>query len=147
MSIWVVCADSARARIFSATRAGVLTEFEDLVHPESRNHNRDLVSDRPGRSSAPSGQRHTVGHESEPSEHEAQRFAKELAAFLNKAFHKERVQRLHLVAAPAFLGMLRTYLDAPLRACVKSETASNLITESAENIRARLPTRLGSLDR
>jgi protein required for attachment to host cells len=144
MSIWVVCAASAQARIFSVTDAGTLTEFRTLVHPESRNRNRELVSDRPGRGSTTSGRRHTIGHEDQPSEVQAQNFANELSTFLNGAFRKGRINGLHLVAAPAFLGLLRARLDPALLESLKSETAANLTTMSVEHIRAHLPQRLSS---
>jgi protein required for attachment to host cells len=49
---WVVVAESSRARIFAFLQAGLaMEELEGLTHPASRAHERDLISDRPGRSS------------------------------------------------------------------------------------------------
>ena len=49
MSIWVVTADASRARFFEAQAGGgPLQELQDLVHPGSRLHEHDLVSDSPG---------------------------------------------------------------------------------------------------
>ena len=56
-----VVADRSRARLFSvATPKGPLEELEDLVHPEARAHERDLTSDRPGRSN----DQHVLGNAS-----------------------------------------------------------------------------------
>ena len=46
MSVYVIVADSARARILSGDAgSGPLLEKQDLVHPESRQRQQDLVSD------------------------------------------------------------------------------------------------------
>jgi hypothetical protein len=46
---WVVVAESSRVLAFQ--QAGLaMEELEGLMHPASRAHERDLISDRPGRS-------------------------------------------------------------------------------------------------
>ena len=45
-SIWVVVAESSRAKLYSAeNRKAPLVEIGDFVHPESRLHDGDLVAD------------------------------------------------------------------------------------------------------
>ena len=71
---WVVVADRSRARLFSvATPKGPLEELEDLVHPEARSHERDLTSDRPGRSN----DQHVLGAENSARDQQAHEFARE----------------------------------------------------------------------
>lgn len=146
MSIWVVTADASRARFFEAQAArGPLQELQDLVHPGSRLHEHDLVSDSPGagRSRAQGGGvGHSVGHEEDASGEERERFAREVAGALRKAREKGRFQRLHLLAAPRFLGALRAHLDAATRELVASEHDVDVTTETADQLRARLPERL-----
>jgi hypothetical protein len=61
---WVLVADGARARVFSVDRArGPLNEEADFVHPEERLPERELVTDKPGRSRGPGGPQHAVGRE------------------------------------------------------------------------------------
>ena len=103
MSVWVVTADSTRARIFHALGGGVLQETEDLVWPEAHMHGRDLASDRPGQQPnvrGAAGQSHTVGHETDPKHEEADRFARSVAATLNAACQEGTCERLHVIAAP-----------------------------------------------
>ena len=53
-TIWVLVADSARARLLQADGPrGDLTEVQSLVHPESRMKDSQLESDRPPESGAP----------------------------------------------------------------------------------------------
>ena len=48
-------------------------------------------------------------------------------------------ERLYVLAAPAFLGMLRKHQPDTLRALIKDEIATDLSTQSPERIRAQLP--------
>ncbi|MCB1741444.1 MAG: host attachment protein [Gammaproteobacteria bacterium] len=145
MTVWVVCADSARARIFSAESArDQLSEVQDLSHPESRIRPRDMVSDRDGRRADSVGRgMHGVGGErDEPKREEAERFARTLGQTLNEAGRSGRYQRLHILAAPAFLGLLRHHLADDVRTLLRSETAANIVTQGIKEIRAHLPERL-----
>ncbi|MCH7686550.1 MAG: host attachment protein, partial [Planctomycetes bacterium] len=60
MSIWVLVADRACARIFSPDlHSNELLEIEDFVHPESRLRRQDTVTDGPGRFEETAGGRHS----------------------------------------------------------------------------------------
>ena len=146
MTIWVLAGDASRARIFETqSRLGELTEVEDLVHPSSRLPEQELVSDSPGmgRTHPPGGgPGHSVGHEEDAAAEERDRFAREVAGVLRKAREGDRFHRLHVLAAPRFLGALRQHLDEATRELVVSEHDVHVITETAAAIRARLPERL-----
>ncbi len=144
---WIVVADSAHARLFTAdTPTAPLTELEDLLHIQSRMHDRDLVTDGPGKHSNDAGAGHH-GYEPKlpPSEEEAIRFAKELAQALYKAFHEKRFEQLIIVAAPKFLGHLRNALDKNLQKVISLEVAKDLVPETPEAIRKHLPEYLPQL--
>lgn len=142
-STWVVVADSGSARIFTADSAtGPLVEKEDYAHPEARVAERTLASDRPGRTVDSSGRRHAFSGEESPRRHEANAFAKLLGKRLAGARAKHEFDHLVLVAAPAFLGMLRGSLDAETRKCVESELSLDLVSFRPEEIRTRLPEML-----
>lgn len=144
MTVWVVGADSARARIYNAASGGKLTELRDLLHPQSRTRPEDLVSDRPGRRANSLGRGlHGVGGEHDaPHKEEADRFARELANVLDEAARKGRYERLHVIAAPSFLGLLRKHLSNETRKRVASEVTANIATHAVSEIRAHLPKRL-----
>lgn len=139
MSIWVLVADAGRARLFKAVkRNGPLEELRDWVHPESRQHEGDLVSDDDGSQKGPAG-KHGVGTESAHKLAEEERFAQELMRDLGKAGSKGEFSRLYLVAAPKFLGMLRKHAPGDLLEKVSGEVDKDLSTHDAAEIRKALP--------
>lgn len=144
---WIVVADSARARLFTATTpTGGLTELEDLLHIQAKLHDRDLITDGPGKHANDAGGGHH-GYEPKitPTEEEAIRFAKELAQELYKAFHEKKFEQLIIAAAPRFLGHLRNALDKNVKKVVVLEIAKDLVPETPEAIRKHLPEYLPQL--
>jgi len=143
---FVLVADSAYARIFTAdSPMGPLSELAALTHPESRLHERDLVSDAPGRTFDSMGDgRHGMEVAVRPKQQEAIEFAGEVARRLEEGLQRQEFAHLVLVAAPEFLGLLRGKLDASVRDRVTLEIAKNLVKHSPEEIRRTLPERLYS---
>ena len=115
--IWVLVADTTRARVFSANKTlGPIQEVDTLVHVESRLHEQELTSDpRPGRNLGGNGNSHSMGHETDPKKQEGIRFAKQICDYLNSAHAERRFERLYIMAAPTFLGELRHNLSKPVR--------------------------------
>ena len=140
MKTWIVVADSSRGRIYvQDTPNGDLQEAEDLIHPSSRLHGGDLVSDRPGSDRGAVGQgRHVIDARTEAKEHEAETFAKEIAEHLKTARVEGRYQHLVLMAPPAFLGMLRENLDNKVLDLVVRQVDKNLVMHTAKDIRHHL---------
>jgi protein required for attachment to host cells len=136
---WVVVADRGSARIFTAeSPKGELVEREDYTHSESRVKESRLVSDRPGRTVSSGGRLHTYSSEETPQEAESRAFARLLADRLRGARVEGELDRLVLVAAPEFLGRLRSALDDETRKHIDSELSLNLTTLTAQEIRSRL---------
>jgi Protein required for attachment to host cells len=122
-NVWIVAADSAGARIFTAaTPTGPLEEVETFLRPE-----------------APMGQ---VGGRARAGE--AARFAGELAARLEAARAEGRYESLYLLAAPEVLGPLRHRLSPQTAAVLQLEIDKDLTRRDAGEIRAALPERLFS---
>ena len=142
--IWIAVADAARARVLKAdSPTGELQEIESYAHPEGRLHERDLTSDRPGRSFDSAGQgRHAMEEPQRPKEHEADTFARQLAQRLEQARTEHRYDHLILIAAPAFLGRLRQHLSAETAACVTLELDKDLTRTDVTALRKHLPERL-----
>ena len=81
-----------------------LEVVKESIHPQSREKNANLVTDRPGHN-----QGHGNGHgsyvpQTTPKEHQADIFALELARELDSGRVENRFSRLVLVAPPAFMG-------------------------------------------
>lgn len=138
---WVIAAESSRARIFSLRKLkGEITEIFTLDNPDSRKHEQELTSDLPGRSFDSTGQgRHAMGSATEPKQHEAITFAKQIADHLDTHRKAGDFGQLIIFAAPAFLGLLRENLNSQTNKLVVHENNKNLVQLSEEKIREHLP--------
>lgn len=140
---WILVADEARARLFSAARrTGPLEEESDFVNPAERLPGHELGADEPGRVTGTSGHQHAYGADEGMRAHESQRFAADLAGHLRTGREQGRYQRLYLVAAPKFLGMLRKTLDEQTAACVIDTINKDIVRKKTADIRRHLPKRL-----
>lgn len=141
---WVVVADAARARIFSLENAsGQLEPVEQLLSPEARLHERDLSSDRPGRSFDSYGSgRHSTETATSAKEQIAASFAKELAKHLKAGCNDRAYSRLVIVAEPQFLGRLNKTLSPEVEKLVSLKIDKDLTKETEQQIRERLPARV-----
>lgn len=142
--IWVVVADSARARMFNADMPdSSLDELPNLLHQAGRSKGRDLLSDSTGRAnnSDHTGS-HTTGHEKDIKQQEAITFAREISQKLNTAYHQQQIRRLYLLTPPHMLGLLRKQLSQEVRSVISQESSLNLVNESPVAIRSHLPKRL-----
>jgi protein required for attachment to host cells len=91
-------------------------------------HDRDLMSDRPGRSyESFGGARHALEREDDPRHREAVRFARRVARRLDEARRKDEFENLVVVAGPPFLGLLRAAMSQPTKACIAREIRKDLV--------------------
>jgi protein required for attachment to host cells len=105
-------ANSSIARFFEVEKSGSLKEIDTLVHPESRLHARDLVSDKTGRSFESSTvARHAIEPKTNPKEVEEDKFARQITNHLNTAHQDGKFKHLCIAASPHFLGLLRQSLS------------------------------------
>ncbi len=105
---WILVANSAFAKIFSVEKVGVLKEVKKFEHPESHLRDRDLWSDKPGRSFESMGPtRHALEPHESFHQQEAKQFARELTHYLEAERGNGSYQRLYVSASPTFLSMLR----------------------------------------
>lgn len=142
--ILVLVADSSRARFFSTDmQRGALTELDDLVHDQSRMHERDLISDAPGSSLGGGGQaRHGIEAAGGVKEHEAIVFAREIATYLDNALEQKQFDNLAIVAAPSFLGHLRANISKNVKGRVSLEIDKDITQMTVDQIRDHLPERI-----
>lgn len=137
---WVVVADSSQARIFSAEKpTSPLEEIHTLNHPEGRLHQGDLVSDRPGRDRNAGTGSHDMGHEVDAKNEAAVRFSAQVSETLECGRNNGRFNKLYVVAAPGFLGLLRKQWNSPLQKMVAGEVSKNLTSHAIPDIRKNLP--------
>jgi protein required for attachment to host cells len=149
MRIRIVVANQAEAAFYDLDSSSGEPKFATrLTDPLAHLHDRDLKSDRPGRFSdhallAP-GRRgatahHGTGGERSPRKHEAEVFARQVAEQLEQARRSGEFDRLVVMAAPTFLGVLRKVLPDSLRLHVAAEVNKDLVSEPPASVRAHLP--------
>lgn len=141
MVTWVLVADNSRARLFSAEKpASPLVEFRDFTSPEGRLHEGDLVTDKRGRDQNPaSGVLHGLDPATTRKQDTADRFALQVCEELEMARSRAELTKLYIVAAPAFLGLLRRNQPPKLRQTIAGEIDKNLTTQDPKMIRKHLP--------
>jgi protein required for attachment to host cells len=140
MTTWVLVADNSRARFFAAEKsASPLQEVRDLLYPEARLREGDLVSDKPGRDRNPHTGAHGVGNDASHKQDGADRFALEVCSELESARNGGAFRKLYVVAAPQFLGLLRKHQSSSLKQMVAGEVDKNLTTKDTAAIRKHLP--------
>jgi protein required for attachment to host cells len=129
--IWVVVADSSKARFFEAeSHFGGLRELGGMKHGSAR---------APGLNGT---RRDGPGTEMELNDHEAKFFAREVANRLELEGQQGSFNRLVIAAAPQFLTYLRAYLSSRVRELVAEELAADLVDVSPDKVRRSLPPSL-----
>lgn len=144
---WIVSADAGRARIFAESDPQqALQEVEDMVSANARLRDSDINTDGGSPTAAPQGIHNTGGAtpgklyepNQTPEQHDAERFAKDVCAFLLKGYQEHRFQKLALVAEPRFLGVLRAQLDNQLKQTVELELNKDYSHSNAHQLREQL---------
>jgi len=114
---WILVAHQAGARVFENRGPGKGLELVDQIdHPEGRERDGEIDTDRPGRSfrkNSADPRRAAMSRSEGPHDRVVAAFARDLARRLLQGRVENRFQRLVLVAPPRFLGLLRASLDGP----------------------------------
>jgi protein required for attachment to host cells len=141
MTIWVLVADSSRARFFSTDKSSSpLEEVTDMIYPEARMHDSDLTTDTDNRGRAPKGTgSHGPGDSPAIKDELASRFAGKLCEVLQTAHAEGKFHKLYIIAAPGFLGTLRKCRSLNTDKLIAGEVDKNLCTHSPDEIRSHLP--------
>lgn len=127
-TIWLLVADSAKARLFSVDRRehrlAQLGEWQDDV---AGGKTQDIDADRPGRTFDSSGPgRHGLAPSSSPKGVAKARFVAMLAEKLELDARKNRFDELHVIAAPRTLGEFRELLEPAAKSRLAHEEAKDL---------------------
>ncbi|MBS0579267.1 MAG: host attachment protein [Proteobacteria bacterium] len=145
----IIVADQSEACFYDLQhRPESLRLVLKLTDPKAHLHDRDFNSDRPGRvfDHAPTiGKRrgatahHATGGERSPRRHEADLFARQIAAELDQGLRRNEFESIILVAGPPFLGILRHALPHSLTAIVAAEVTKDLVHHSVRAVIDHLP--------
>jgi len=132
---WVVVANSAQAKIFRLVVFPKIEFLTSLQHPESRLHDIDLVSTKPGSTNDRGGtHRSSYQAPSDPKQLEMEKFAKDVTSYLSSACRKKEFSRLYVLAPPTFLGLLRQHMDQKTRDSIVAENAKDMTDHKQDAI-------------
>jgi protein required for attachment to host cells len=142
---WIVVADRAAARLFSAEWPDLsgFREIESLVHPQGALHGRDVYPDRFGRNHAPDSHGYTDAPPTDLRHFTAREFAHQIAERLERGRTHGEFGRVVVIAPPLLLGELRDQYSAPLRKLLEAELDKELVmstdAEICDQVRRALP--------
>lgn len=148
MHVRIVVADRSEARFYDLVRAGSAPRLANrITDPDARLRDREFKSDRPGRvfdRASGGGRRGAVPHhdtsgERKPHKHEAEAFARRIVAELERTLRQDPCDRLVLMAAPAFLGLLREVMPRSVTAVEVLEVRKDLVHQDDRAILEHLP--------
>jgi protein required for attachment to host cells len=143
---WVLVADGKKA-LFLRNNLNVNDyDLQVVWHRAMGNPpSREQGSDRPGRTNTvPGGQRAAL-QETDWHQLAEDRFAKEIAAILNRAAKDDAFESIVIVAPPKVLGELRTELDPEAAKKVSAEIPKTLTNHPIEKIESILKSELDEM--
>jgi protein required for attachment to host cells len=138
---WILVANRAYAKIFEhdAEETDRVIFLRELEHPEGRAMNREINTDKAGRQFSSVGRFGSpLDTENSPKEHEAERFAKEVAAAMDLGAEENGYSELVIIAEPKFLGRLRTLIGREASTRLVSSTAKDLAQRDAKELEREL---------
>jgi protein required for attachment to host cells len=136
---WILVANASLAKLYANTGPNKgLALVKAMEHPESREKASDLVSDRPGHMQSAGNGHGARQPRTDPKTNEARHFAQELARELNHGRASGQVERLILVAPPAFMGQLNEKLDGPTANLVSDRFEKDYTKSSEKELAGHL---------
>lgn len=143
----IVVADAAAARIFEQPKhKGTPKLVHEMENPDGRRRTSDLMSDRSGyRGNHPTNWQQSVPQQTDPAEVEEERFARELAGYIEGVVDDGGCSTISLFTPPDLLGRLRKQLSKRVEDRVIQEESTDLknvpTTQLAERLREMIPPR------
>ncbi|MGL1833784.1 host attachment protein [Rhodocyclaceae bacterium SMB388] len=136
---WILVANASLARLYENLGPNKgLKLIKELIHPESRFKNSELVTDRPGAMASVGNGHGAKQPQTQPKEHEARVFAQELAQELYHGRTRNAFGRAVVVAPPAFMGLLNTVLDHPTAQLITDRFEKDYTKSTEPQLKERL---------
>jgi protein required for attachment to host cells len=143
----ILAANAGRALFFSsAANDKQLRQIHDMINDAARQPAADLETDRMAPRSAGPSINNTGGATpgktyqpaQTPAEHQAEKFARDIGAWLLQSHRDGGYQKLVLIAPPQFLGVLRQVFDPHVRALAQQEINKDYTQLSAGELREQI---------
>lgn len=139
MSLTILVADAADARIFSAeNRNSPLIEIRHLKNASGHKLEHDLISDLSGRILSRGGGSHSYAAAESHKHLSEQQFAGKIMNFITSLQEDNNLGHLIILASPTFLGELRQLIPKTLNDSVLLEKARDLTKMDATQIQQHL---------
>jgi protein required for attachment to host cells len=139
-ALWILVANSSRAKLFSTDeRAEKWDLREEFQHEESRTFSRTLLN-QPDNPNA--GSLHKPQPENEPDARqqlEHDRFARELAARLERGVNDHAYDRVVIAAPPGFLGLLRKHISKQVHQRLMLDMRADYVNVPIRELPERIP--------
>ncbi|HEX2492551.1 MAG TPA: host attachment protein [Steroidobacter sp.] len=145
----VIVADAKTVHVFEsgADDAG-LRKLAAFHNPDAKAHERDLVTDRPGRTASSANKaRQAYEPNVTARQHALQRWLKLIGGQLQRLLAARRSEGCVLIAGPRLLAQLRSSLPAKLSALNRVELQRDLATQPAAALERRVQPALRELRR
>jgi protein required for attachment to host cells len=140
MSKLIIVADAGRAVLLSQAKPNALPDLVgEIDNPAGRAQGRDLVSDRQGVSADATG-RHAHQAHTDPVDVEEEKFARTLAARIEKDLGAN--DTCVLVMSPRFLGRVRGVMKDGLKKRVSTEIAKDFAHLAMHELKTRVQEEL-----
>jgi len=136
---WILVANASLAKLYANLGPNKgLTLVKELIHPESRQKNSELVTDRSGSMASVGNGQGSRQPQTIPKTHEAKVFAQQIAQELYLGRAKNEFSRAIVFAPPAFMGMLNSVLDTPTAQLITDRFEKDYTKEPEPVLRERL---------
>lgn len=139
-ALWILVANGSRAKLFATDeRAEVWDLREEFQHDESRAFSRQLLN-QPDNPNA--GSLHKPQPENQPDARqqlEIDRFARELAARLERGLNDHAYDRLVIAAPPGLLGLLRKLISTRVHQRLMLDFRADYVNVPDRELPERIP--------
>lgn len=125
----VVVANASICRFYTfiLTKSEKVKFLKAVTHPDSRKHNLDIATDKPGRAKKDYRvQKIAFSSASEPKEIEKNKFIKQIEKELNEFINNDLNINFIFIAEPTFMGKLNISLNTKITSRVKHKINRNL---------------------
>ncbi|MDP3561669.1 MAG: host attachment protein [Legionellaceae bacterium] len=133
---WIMVANSNDCRIYEYDKnIKKLTLINEISHPENKLKNRDLITDRPGHYSLNATTRGSYEPEMNTHDTAVNKFAKEMALYLNAGRNKHAYDQLILLMPPVMEGLLIKHLKKQIFSYIEQIVQKNLVNLSEHELK------------
>jgi protein required for attachment to host cells len=148
MSIWILIANSSKAKIYEIPSIAalqnddIIQELQCFVHKESRAKDDALVADNLGSFRHAAGGTGNFHEHSDPHEQEAILFARDLCNTLKQSHNNNEFTDLIIAAGPNFHGLLNQHMDTQVKSAITHSIQKDYTNDSGRVLEAHLRANL-----